>query len=326
MGGLRTHDEHTSTMAHSAPGADTRQWTSIGIVDADTPQQRSVTFTTEYGPLVNVTLQPSGVPVVCRVAHEVAGNGEGEWFPFLAGDEVVVIIPEGAEDAGCVIVGRLNQEIDAWPSTVAGQDATTNTFGFRRLRTPYVIETAASYVIRDATTGAFISIKDGALTLGNSDNAFMALSASIIGFQNGTADVLMHIDVEASQVVVEAKGTKFVVDGMTSSFYTTGTLALGTSGNVAAEHATSIEAMANLVAGLLSVLGVAAAGGPVALAAFLAAFTTPAAAQAQAAAILPLIAALPLSPAITAAIAAAMATPKVPGTIVGVGAPGLLIG
>src|ERR1019366_2087115 len=121
---------------------DTRQWVSYGTVSPETPDAKSTTFTKEYGPLVNVKLHPTGIPVVCRVAHEVAGNGEGEWFPFIEGDEVIVLIPEGDETAGCVIMGRLNQEIDFWPTIVAGQDPRLNNFAFRRMRTPYIFETA----------------------------------------------------------------------------------------------------------------------------------------------------------------------------------------
>lgn len=330
LGGPRHFDHGTAARAYDAPGGDTRQWASIGIVDPDTPNQRSVEFTDDYGPLVSVTLQPSGVPCVCRVAHEVAGNGEGEWFPFQSGDEVQVIVNEG-DESNCVIVGRLNQQIDAWPKMVGGQDATTNTFGFRRLRTPYILETAAGFVLRSATTGAFMSISPaGAVTIGNSDKAFLALGSSLIGLQNGSADVMIQIDVEAGDVVLEAQGTKLTLDNALSYLYTSGIFQIGSSGNQAAEHVTTVEAVANMLASLLSALGVVAtaggAAGAAALATFLAAFSTPAAAQSAVATILTAGAAVPLSPALTAAIGTALQTPKVPTQIVGVGCPGFLVG
>jgi hypothetical protein len=252
---MSVHDIATLAEAFAKPGMDPRQWCSYATVDRETPDQKSVQFTDEYGPLVSCTLHPSGIPVVCRVAHEVAGNGEGEWTPFVAGDEVIVLIPEGDESAGCVIVGRLNQEIDAWPKTVAGQDATANNFGFRRMRFPYVIETAASYLIRHATTGAFLGINgEGVVTIANADNAFLALTASLLGLQNGDADVLMQIDVGAKQVVLEAVGTKLSLDGAASTFISSGTLNVGTSGLQGSGHAITLEQVLGLISNVIAYL------------------------------------------------------------------------
>jgi hypothetical protein len=311
-------DHTTAGSAYARPGMDTRQWCSHGTVAPETADQKSVTFTKEYGPLVNVTLHPSGTPCVCRVAHEVAGNGEGEWFPFIAGDEVIVLIPEGDESAGCVIVGRLNQEIDQWPQTVAGQDATKNNFGFRRLRVPYIIETASGWMVRHATTGAFFGFSpEGALTFSNSDKAFFAIRPDFIGMQNGDADVLLQIDVSAKQIVAEAAGTKMVLDALKSSIYTLGTIELGTAGNQASEHATSIESVILLIQALFAAIGVASPG-PLTGAA-LAALVLP-----QMNLALPASAILPIAP-YTAALTTALSIPKVPGVTPGVAAPGLKI-
>src|SRR5579859_785093 len=122
----RFFDHAQYANAFRRPGMDTRQWVSYGTVDADTSDAKAIQFKDDdgnpspYGPLVSVTLQPSGVSLPCRVLGQVAGNGEADYFPFLAGDEVLVLLPEGDERAGAVIVGRLNQEIDAWPLIVAG--------------------------------------------------------------------------------------------------------------------------------------------------------------------------------------------------------------
>ena len=293
---------------------DTRQWVSYGTVSPETPDAKSTTFTKEYGPLVNVKLHPTGIPVVCRVAHEVAGNGEGEWFPFVAGDEVYVQIPEGDETAGCVIVGRLNQEIDQWPTVVAGQDATQNNFAFRRIRVPYVFETAAGYLLHHATTGAFLSMTDvGAFVLSNADKAFLALNADFLGLQNKDADVLMQIAVEAKQVVLEAAGTKLVLDKSASSLYTTGTLQLGTAGVQAGDHAASIEGLIAFGAALITGLG------PL----FTIPLTPPAVIALVNAAIV-LASTEPLAP-FQGALSGALAIPRVPGVKPGLGSVGLLI-
>src|ERR1700722_6710543 len=102
----------STSMAHlfSHPGADTRQWLSYGLVcQAVAGGDQSVRFTDDTGAtlpqgvLVDVTLQPSGITVPCRVGAQSAGNGEGEFNPFGPGDEVLVAVPEGNERAGCVI-------------------------------------------------------------------------------------------------------------------------------------------------------------------------------------------------------------------------------
>lgn len=327
----RGFDQATMSHAFERPGQDTRQWGSYGTVEVSTPGGRSVNFDPDFGPLVSVRLQPSGVPVVCRVASFIAGNGEGSWYPFADGDEVWVEIPEGDELAGCVITGRLNQQIDKWPTMVAGNDATTNTFGFMRMRTPFIVETASSYLIRSAATGAFLGITSaGAVTVGNSDNAFLSLSHDFIGLQSGDASCLMQINVDAKTATIEANGVQLILGMPLSYLYTSGNFQIGTSGNQAAEHATSIEAVSIVVSVLLQILGTASSGGgpsgAAALATQLAALTSPTLAQAAVAEILAASAALPLEPSLTAAIAAALATKKVPGVIPGIGCPGLLIG
>ena len=90
-------DHATAGQAFAGPGMDTRQWVSYGQVDQDTQDSRCVVFDPDLGPLVNVTLQPSGIPVVCRVLAPFAGQGESEYFPFISGDEVVVAITQGDE-------------------------------------------------------------------------------------------------------------------------------------------------------------------------------------------------------------------------------------
>jgi hypothetical protein len=294
---------------------DTRQWCSYGTVCPDTPGARSVTFTTAYGPLVNVKLHPSGLPVVCRVAHEVAGNGEADWTPFVAGDEVIVLIPEGDEKAGCVIAGRLNQEIDAFPPQVAGMDPTQNNFAFRRVRTPYVFELGAGYLLRNATTKAFFSMDaTGAFTLSTPDNAFLALNADFLGLQNGPGDALIQIGLEAKQVLLQAQKTMLTLDGSSSSLYTPGTLQIGTAGNQAAWHATSVEAMVNFLAAIVTGLG------PL--------FTvplTPTEVQALVEAAIVVASGTSVAP-YASAISTALAIPAAPGTNPGLGAPGLLVG
>jgi hypothetical protein len=248
-------DHTTYGQAFAGPGMDTRQWVSYGFVAEDTPDARSVHFKDAdgnlipEGPLVSVVLQPSGVTVVCRVAAGVAGVGEGEWFPILQRDEVIVLIPEGDEKAGPVIVGRLNNQIDTWPSTVAGADATGNTFGFRRQRPPYILETASSYLVRSAATGAQIAIDTGGqIFLNNGDGARLFLGADAAGLTTPSGDTSLQLLVDDEQIaMVAGAATSFFMGASASQFTSRGTLGIGTSGVVSLGHAVTMEQVINLL-------------------------------------------------------------------------------
>lgn len=308
--------------AFASPGIDTRGWVVHATVDAETADQKSVEFTKEYGPLVNCTLQPWGISVRARVAGAIAGNGEADWFPFLEGDELEVVLNEGHEGA-CVIIGRLNQEIDQFPASVAGTDVTQNNVAFRRLRTPYIFETSASYLLRNAATGSYMSFdKTGSVQLVNGDGAFLALTPHLVGLQSGDGKALVQIDVDKLQLNFEADGTKVTLDKDRSVFTSAGTWEMSGLGNQAGEHATSIEAIANILYLFLTAAG-GAATAPPALVTFFAAFATPAAFVA----LLASAATTPLNPLISAAIAAGLLAPKNAAIgKPGLGAPGVLIG
>lgn len=185
-------DLATMADAFRGPGADTRQWVSLGTVfekqNVNGETIEPVEFDSEFGaPLVNVKLLPSGYECRCRVAGSVAGSGEGQWHPFVPGDEVVVLVPEGDERCGPIIVGRLNNSIDKWPDeSIAGQDPTNNTFAFERRRTPFVAEYASSYMLRSAVHGAFILISDtGMVTIRDGAKGALQIGPDIFGFMEG---------------------------------------------------------------------------------------------------------------------------------------------
>lgn len=185
-------DLATMADAFKGPGQDTRQWCSVGTVfekqNVDGATIEPVEFDPEFGsPLVNVKLLPSGYECRCRVAGAIAGNGEGQWHPFVPGDEVVVLVPEGDERSGPIIVGRLNNSIDKWPDeSIAGQDPTNNTFAFERRRTPFVAEYASSYMLRSAVHGAFILISDtGMVTIRDGSKGSLQIGPDIFGFMEG---------------------------------------------------------------------------------------------------------------------------------------------
>jgi len=253
-------DLRTLAEGMSYPGIDPRTWVSYGLVGAVDSNEQVVAFDTDLKqPLVSVILQPSQVPVVCRVAASVAGNGEGEWNPYVTGDEVIVLIPEGNEKAGCCIIGRLNNAIDAFPmDSVAGQDPTTNTFAFKRQRTPRIEEFAGSMMFRSAKTGAFLSIDEaGVVSLKDGQNATLQMSADVFGYQ-GPSDpttppkFVMQLSLTGGQfllqlddAIVTLCSSKAVPEQNIIGL--PGPLMIGTLGNPALEHALSTEAFANLL-------------------------------------------------------------------------------
>lgn len=200
-------DQSTVGEAVRAPGIDPRQWVSIGIVTAGGQEDEIVVFDEDEGqPLVRVLLEPTKIPVVARVAGQVAGNGEGDWFPFVEGDEVVVAIPEGSERSGCVIIGRLPNSVNKFPmESVAGQDPTTNTFAFSRRRTAVIQENSGPVMFRSAESEALFGLdKSGVFTVKTGDRSALQMSPDVIGFQGPSdestpPDMIMQINVSDRQ-------------------------------------------------------------------------------------------------------------------------------
>jgi len=324
----------TAQIAEAAtrPGADPRQWVSFGTVDGATEDdpEPEVTFDEDYGtPIVKVTLQPSQVQVVCRVAMQISGNGEGEWHPFVKGDEVLVAIPGGDEREGCVIIGRLNNAVDPFPmESVAGQDPTTNTFGFRRCRTPRIEEYAGSFMLRSAMTGAMMGFDEGgAFTLRDAESNGLQLSPDAISLMSGQADMMLQLDLAGRHALVQAGDAILSLSASDASpsvntLTTPGALTIGAGGNAPGEHVVSIEAVANVLYQVLLVVG------PL--------LTTPIAAPAVPAALAGMLSAAaktPINQVVLAAIVGAIVTqpqktvaPPTGQLTPGIGCPGLLVG
>jgi hypothetical protein len=243
-------------------GFPDRTWLSFATVDDESP----VTFDPELGPLVSVTTHPEGRPLVCRVGMRLAGRGEGEYEPFVAGDELLVAIVEGHPRAGGVVLCRLCNAIDRFPTDVMGQDPTTNAFGFSRRIAPHVQESAGPLFARQAGSGAFIGIAaDGTITLRDGSAGALQLSADVLGMQSGDARYLVQLDVTGGRFSVQAGDALLTLSSSDASpeksaIAVPGTLALSTAANPAAEHVLTVEAFMNLfvnlfpaiIAGLLS--------------------------------------------------------------------------
>jgi hypothetical protein len=251
-------DRSTFAQAFSAPGIDPRQWISYGVVTRDHETSDVVTYDDEIGaPIVTVLLQPSEVFVACRVAQSVAGNGEAEWFPFVEGDEVVVAIPAGNEKSGCIILGRLNNQLDAFPSSVAGSGSQLNNFAFKRMRAPFIMETSETLLFRSAKTEAFLSLSAlGAWTMSN-EKGFVAVANDFITMQTADNEQLVQINLNSKLVAIESgPALLHLKSSGASQFFVPGTLQIGTSGTApTAFHGVTAESVAVAMQALMQAIG-----------------------------------------------------------------------
>ncbi len=140
--------EHVREIAGEAP-----RFLSLGTVEDESP----VTFDAELKyPLVNVALQPSRISVRCRNLMRAGGKGEGDWYPFVAGDEVLVAMPSGPRGE-CLILGRAPSTADPFPTSVAGQDATKNALSFTRRACAHFEESKGPWTTMTQPSGAFVN-------------------------------------------------------------------------------------------------------------------------------------------------------------------------
>lgn len=240
--------------AVARPGIDPRIWVSYGIVNREQDDQHSVEFDPDWGPLVSVILQPHNQLISCRVSSQIAGNGEGEWHPFLEGDEVLVVVPEGDTRTGPVIIGRLNNALDKFPEKVAGKETNLNNVGFIRRRGPFIIEGDSMMIMRSATTGAMIGVDEiGNATLRDGEGNVFQIGANGIAMQNKDGDAQISLDFEKRRAAFGFGSSVLQLnDGATSKLVADGALEISASGNSPVEHLVTLEQLVNILASLLT--------------------------------------------------------------------------
>ena len=312
--------------ALSYPGIDPRIWVSYGIVDREQDDQKSTVFDDDYGPMVWVILQPHNQRVLCRVGHQVAGNGESDWHPFMQADEVLVVVPEGDTRSYPVIVCRLNNSFDKFPKRVGVQETANNDFGFRRTRGPYVHECDSAITFRSSGGPGKPSATFGIDALGNVTivNGNMdVIQLGALGPVMKTGDGLMQValdDTKKEATVVAGSAMLTLSDTAASEIFCQA-LKLSACGNMASEHLVTLEQVVNILASLLTNLTTGAGMG------FLVGppgtgFPTRVAALAAISGALNAIAVLPITPALPG-ITAALQIPKPLATSAGQPMPGV---
>jgi hypothetical protein len=325
---VTAHDLSSQADGLARPGMDPRGWVHYAIVCPETAGQKSVAFTDAqgnpnvFGVQVLVKLLPNANILPCRVAGSVAAAGAAEYHPFIGGDEVIVVVPGGDERNGGVIIGRLTQSFDTFPTTVAGQDATKNNISFKRMVEPYALESGTAVLIRVSATGAaltldptgntYLSSGSGASLYMRSDVASFELKGTAAGFQLDPSD-------DSAQVIAGGGNTTFKFDGSADQYQSSGSLSFSTLGNAGGNHATTIEAVVNLL-NTFFLAASAAATAPPALLAFFASLSAPTTLIAA----IEAAAALPLDPLLGEAISGGLEIPKTGGSP-GIGSPGFMI-
>lgn len=264
-------DQTTMGQAVKQAGIDPRQWISIGLVTAGGEGDEIVVFDEDEGqPLVRVLLEPTKIPVRARVSGMFAGNGEGEWNPFVEGDEVIVAIPEGNERAGCIIFGRLSNGIDKFPmESVAGQDPTTNTFAFSRRRTPVVTENAGPFLYRSSINESLISMDTaGVFTVRTSDASVLQMSPDVIGFQgpsdeDNPPELMMQMNVTDRHFSLTIGEAVFNISASDATpepnniLSVPNNLTINAGGNASSEHVMTSEAFWHCLTQALNQIGLA---------------------------------------------------------------------
>lgn len=248
--------------------ADTRQWISIGSVCPEQDGTHSVEFDDDLGPIVDVKLHPSAAHVRCRVGSWCSGNGEGSYFPFVEGDEVLVSIPQGDERSGPVVVCRLNNQLDRFPKTIGGQDVTQNTVAFQRTRCPFVLESADAIMLTSAVTHSFFLLeKAGNVTCADGFKSFLHLGADYVGLscadEGGNVAGLLQFDRQDKLFTIELtdSGKLMILANGNATWTQAGTISLASSGMVPCEHAVSIETVLCLLSEVLRALAAFSAPG-----------------------------------------------------------------
>jgi hypothetical protein len=236
---------------------DPRTWVAYGTVelDQDTDEGRSVTFDEALGPIVEVRVHPHDRVISCRVAGALAGQHEGTWEPFVGGDEVLVVCPEGSSIGPPCIIGRLNNAIDRFPRKVAGKDTDQNNLSFRRMRSPHVTETASMFMIRSAVTGAMIGIDEaGNLTLRDGESTGLQFGPSGFAVQDADGTGQVVLNTEEGYASIWWGATLVKCDGVNVNIAASGNVAIGSAGNIPILHALSTEQALNLALGYLQSL------------------------------------------------------------------------
>jgi hypothetical protein len=306
--------------ATARAGMDTRQWTSIGVVENSIGGTSPVDFSTGI-PFVNVRLHPSDSSVRCRVAQASAGVGEGSWHAIQAGDEVIVVLPEGDERAGGIITGHLSNGVDTFPSVVAGLDVTQNNINVQRTIPNTILEFENGWMVVNDTTQAQLAMdSSGNWSMQSGEGDYFRIYSAGFNFTSASNAFTVNLGGGKMLIVADPGSGNILINNAG------GLVMIGGAGAQPADHVATIEGVMNLIQGFFAAWGLTCAALPI-VGTALAALCLPPALLAVAELAIPAAElAAPLSSGpLLLPIQGALATPRVPGGTSGIGAGGVLV-
>lgn len=249
----RPIDARSLGEALAFPGIDPRTWFSFATVD---PEVSDMEFDEDHGYLVPITLQPSQVQCTGVCMQGTAGQAEGEHVPFVEGDTLVVGIVQGMERAGVVVLGRVSNARAQPPKTVAGQDSTKNNSAWRKQRAPHLEEYGDRWTIRQASSEALLNVDAGGTwTMRDGGKGVLQLSSDVFSYQSGDLTMILQFDLAASRFSLQCGEAMLALSSLeslsdlpmsiSSVLSVPGSMQIASSGNLAGEHAASVEGTAN---------------------------------------------------------------------------------
>lgn len=248
------------------PGTDSRIWVSYGTIEPDGDlegEERALTFDEDAGPLVEVRLHPSDKVVTCRIATQVSGVLQSQYTPLIEGDEVLVVLPMGHEQAPPVVIARLNNALDKFPEKVAGKDARQNNIAFTRTQTPTIVEAGSLYMIRSALTGAMVGIdEEGNVTIRDGNSTGFQFGPSGFALQDADGQGQIVLNTEESYASVWWQNTVLKMDGTDLNIAASGNVAIGSAGNTPVLHAITAEQVVNILTAFLTAISATMAAIP----------------------------------------------------------------
>lgn len=240
--------------AVSFPGIDPRVWVSLAIVDS----LDEIEWDPDHGPLVPITLQPSGVQTFAVCGQSVSGNQEGEGCPFVENDMVLVVNPQGLERADTVIVCRLSSHLAPPPSLCGGQDTTANKISWKRKASPHFEEYGDRWTVKSAVSDALIAFDaTGQVTIRDGSKSVLQMSSSAFGYQNSDASCEFKVSTTDPAIMLKASDAMFVLSSSSAAQTTSvmtlpAALTISAGGNQPFEHAASTESVANVLFNVLT--------------------------------------------------------------------------
>ncbi len=181
--------------AVSRPGIDPRCWVTLA-------QVTDVGFDAAEGFYVDVEFLPTGEQQCCLLGSQYAGEGYGQAALPQVDDVVVVVVPNGDQSAGPVVIARLWNAADTPPADGSSGTNPTEDYLLRiRAGTNYTLRASGAGGVSVITEGAgdVVIAADGAgkVKLGTSALQPAVLGNTLYAWMESVAHRLLILEADA---------------------------------------------------------------------------------------------------------------------------------